>query len=110
MTEAEAKTKWCPFARQMVTIDSPPGNPLQGYSANRFDGNRMSLCIGSGCMAWVETHVRRTWLVQAKGPHASWEEWMWDPKSRKEYEHLPVKPGIVEPHGRCGLVTGDPRK
>jgi len=59
MTEDEAKTKWCPFARQMVSIDeemSGRKSPVAIASANRFDVNKMSICLGSGCMAWRETH------------------------------------------------------
>ena len=59
MTEDEAKTKWCPFARSMVTIDGHADaaktvktGPIAVASANRFEGNLMALCVGSGCMAW----------------------------------------------------------
>ena len=55
VSEDEAKTKWCPFARQMVTIESG-GGAITGAvavgSANRFEGGKGSLCLGSGCMAW----------------------------------------------------------
>lgn len=48
MTEDEAKTKWCPFARV-----APPGNGGNRYS---FDTDTMSgpyaRCLGSLCMAW----------------------------------------------------------
>src|ERR1700753_3077279 len=56
MTEDEAKTKWCPFARSMISIENR-GNPLAVASANRFPGDtsgseKGSLCVASGCMAW----------------------------------------------------------
>lgn len=38
MTEDEAKTKWCPFAR---VVDSARGTDGEG-----------ARCIGSACMAW----------------------------------------------------------
>jgi hypothetical protein len=49
MTEEEAKTKWCPFARLTFSTE--------GFAAgNRFDdcawAEKRALCIGSACMAW----------------------------------------------------------
>lgn len=54
MTEEEAKAKWCPFARQMVQIDSKgtTNGPIAIGSANRFAAAEGSLCFGAGCMAW----------------------------------------------------------
>ena len=52
LTEEEAKTKWCPFARVGVSEN------VSSHSANRtplggVDGlNNANLCIGSDCMAW----------------------------------------------------------
>lgn len=45
MTEDEAKTKWCPFAR----TPQP-----QNYAANRTPKGSFinSKCLGSECMAW----------------------------------------------------------
>lgn len=59
MTEEEAKTKWCPFARV-------PGISLGGHgiAINRStedDPKQKSLtpkCIGSDCMAWREDLTR----------------------------------------------------
>lgn len=46
MTEAEAESKWCPFARPDMTHITPnrdyDGRPTQG-----------AYCIASHCMAWV---------------------------------------------------------
>lgn len=50
MTEDEAESKWCPFAR--VALD------VTGGSFNRWTGGEAvgetspSLCIASACMAW----------------------------------------------------------
>lgn len=74
MTEDEAKTKWCPFAR----VEGPwnGGSPTinRGVHDAEYDeednrlperpGSRLppqSLCIASACMAWrtrsIRTHV-----------------------------------------------------
>ena len=49
MTEEEAKTKWCPFARaQTADTDAAP-------AVNRTLRGGIDLgchCIGSACMAW----------------------------------------------------------
>lgn len=62
MTEDEAKTKWCPFAR--VEGDEGDGLPAsnrnarpkgeQGAPAFTFPA---SLCIASACMAWRTRHM-----------------------------------------------------
>jgi hypothetical protein len=57
MTEDEAKTKWCPFVRQIGTLRNSQSNEVFATgSQNR--GHQMGgalhncMCIGSGCMAW----------------------------------------------------------
>ncbi len=49
MTEAEAKTKWCPFA--MTFGDK---GVLAGNRANAGGLPTGSMCIGSECMAWCK--------------------------------------------------------
>lgn len=56
MTEQEAKTKWCPFAR----VAGVRGSEAQGCSWNRYPGEGLkadhpALCLGPGCMAWRRT-------------------------------------------------------
>lgn len=46
MTEDEAKTKWCPFARRLFDW-----NEETSYN-RRKDDTPGSLCIASACMAW----------------------------------------------------------
>lgn len=54
MTEDEAKTKWCPFARVGAPVDSIAA----GCSTNRWPGDDSVgpgspyLCIAADCMAW----------------------------------------------------------
>ena len=51
LTEDEAKTKWCPFARESYSADHKGG--VATATANRFTGlNDYSRCIASQCMAW----------------------------------------------------------
>lgn len=57
MTEDEAKTKWCPFARKPWTsYDATP----QGVNRARDGAKAVKCnCLASGCMAWrVETEAR----------------------------------------------------
>jgi hypothetical protein len=53
LTEEEALTKWCPFARFKFagTSDNPSANREGGPSMNPWlkEGTR---CLASGCMAW----------------------------------------------------------
>lgn len=56
MTEDEAKTKWCPFARTVTVTD---GEVVPGTSGNRhhYESDIVSYdhpnnCIASECMAW----------------------------------------------------------
>lgn len=67
MTEEQAKTKWCPFARE-ITLDADPSpaplKPDMGpfniinhqYGPKDSDAEQVyrSKCIGSACMAWRE--------------------------------------------------------
>jgi hypothetical protein len=52
LTEAEAKTKWCPFARV------GGGQGMDGSSYNRIEhhggdiSHTVATCLGSACMAW----------------------------------------------------------
>ena len=51
-TEAEAKTKWCPFAR-IAHVNAPTGGNRH-YSGVGAEENLglITRCIGSECMAW----------------------------------------------------------
>ncbi len=51
MTEDEAKTKWCPHARSLVTLNGENG-AIAVCSGNRFEGDNVVVCLASACMAW----------------------------------------------------------
>jgi hypothetical protein len=58
MTEAEAKTKWCPMARvddggrcsvnRLGPMNASIGEPIDDPAAN---------CLGSRCMVWCNGHA-----------------------------------------------------
>jgi hypothetical protein len=59
MTEEEAKTKWCPFARSHVSATiTRDRNPFQVAmtAVNRVENTdsppQYTFCLGSFCMAW----------------------------------------------------------
>jgi hypothetical protein len=65
MTEEEAKTKWCPFARVIALTENGrehhAGNRVREHNDGgisfRDDFNpRSARCIGSACMAWRWLH------------------------------------------------------
>jgi hypothetical protein len=53
MTEAEAKTKWCPFARVGVGAGAGMAGVNRPIYRNETVINATG-CIGSDCMAWRE--------------------------------------------------------
>lgn len=61
MTEEEAKTKWCPFARVVGSLGEIEGAAdLHIVTGNRNNPNgngptELPKCLGSGCMAWRHT-------------------------------------------------------
>ena len=67
LTEAEAKTKWCPFGRQVLRGDR--GIAYQGAPAgNRnSDDSARTNCIGSACMAWRFVFIDKSTSRRTKG-------------------------------------------
>jgi len=55
MTEEEAKTKWCPFAKVVMLPEGTAAVPM-GRKVTRDQDNAVRTigdhCIGSACMAW----------------------------------------------------------
>lgn len=84
MTEEEAKTKWCPFAR--VAKRDIPGRSYNRWAddwspAGAVDGAK---CVGSACMAWRNFPP---------------EEW-----GKDEPPYHPSNVGIQPTDGYCGLA------
>ena len=88
MTEAEAKTKWCPFTlkRVMVMFDPSGGEQTVKQAEDRANGSN---CLGSGCVMWRVTGARYTGReVAVRTP---------DGGGRIERE--------TEPEGTCALAN-----
>lgn len=103
MTEDEAKTKWCPFAR-MKMADRMQGNspvcvePQTTFNRIAVNGRAepmlasQSLCLGSQCMAW-------RWI---KSPDIVRElKEMWRESTPPERHH---EADSLSPMGFCGLA------
>ena len=55
MTEEEAKTKWCPFARSRIFASETIGNrPFPGTGPEDLP-HAECLCFGSMCAAWRQS-------------------------------------------------------
>lgn len=73
MTEEEAKTKWCPFARVVQPAGdwapAPAGNrEIMGGAVGALNG--ANLCIASACMAWRwEYAPDGSFNTRMEGPH-----------------------------------------
>ena len=52
LTEAEAKTKWCPFVRGVSIGDERTGEIMSNRGEGLLSEPSHVRCIGSGCMAW----------------------------------------------------------
>lgn len=76
MTEAEAKTKWCPFTRT-------PASVLGRNDASLERNTASAKCIASACMAWRWIDTGFKW--EGRGPRPA------------------VQPGKIG-SGYCGLA------
>lgn len=97
MTEDEAKTKWCPFARAPLGVDGqvPVGASVVGRRTTG-EPDAACLCIGSACMAWRWTAKPRT------GRYHEVEDFT--VSSGRRREALPDEVG----DGYCGLAGSQP--
>lgn len=109
ITEAKAKTKWCPFSRKAVTLDTPAGRSLAVASANRDkNDNIITACMASACMAW-------RWESDAglSGPHRvhpnvltdHWKGWTVTDDRPDEKGYVEISPpSSSRETGFCGLA------
>lgn len=61
MTEDEAKTKWCPFARMVDPNANPPEPVCNRWAPAEIDNAvipQAALCIASDCMVWRKQGLR----------------------------------------------------
>lgn len=73
MTEDEAKMKWCPQYREMLSTGDP--SSVTGTNNRPLDGRgnfrEETRCIGSACMAWRwhldELGNPREWVTEVPG-------------------------------------------
>jgi len=70
MTEKEAKSKWCPFARVAPQGNDGAANRWHAESPvvpwNDKDKDPHALCVASACMAW-RIEVRAWWRNEHGG-------------------------------------------
>lgn len=66
MSEQEAKTKWCPFARYGGAHGQHGNRTVEGSSMTA-DSHNVTRCIGSACMAWRGA----TQYMRVDGQHSS---------------------------------------
>lgn len=102
MTEAEALTRWCPFART-AAYDYDEEGRLTAVSINRDyspDIQGHCLCIASACMMW-QTYESETYLPPTVNPPDS-EGWaaIAIPSNVTAGEQR-----WVRQEGRCGLAN-----
>lgn len=105
-TEAEALTKWCPFARVWA----------YGVSSNRDacapvgDGlNGASMCIGSACMAWqwydtTNFETANIHRMNERPDGDGWEVELSD-VGREKYDLKSQWKRPIERRGFCGLAA-----
>lgn len=103
MTEEEAKTKWCPFARIFPAgefYQSTNGADLPSLTAD--DMRPLSRCIASACMAWRWGEDERGEILEEKaavpGTYLPGPDWDFD---------LPRDAWVLRArirHGHCGLA------
>lgn len=102
MTEEEAKTKWCPMARESGAESSVFWNKPLAW-LNRYLGmseddarDKAHLCIGSACMAWRWTAFSQ-YSVYPYASRALAEEHI---EGIKEFD----PPELPQIGGYCGLA------
>jgi hypothetical protein len=101
MTEAEAKTRWCPFVRLTDGTSMYFTNRGEKFGGNTGkNGADAALCLGSACMAWRVATGPSRWSVTRNGET---QEYHWNPTGFEGYEKATITP-IDNNIGYCGLA------
>lgn len=110
MTEAEAKTKWCPHVRYLATFRSDDGKLETAGCFNRGgadSGLEKSRCIASECMAWQfkdRQYSRDTELwsrSKNQRVNSGWhDDTYWKPVGEKADKEPPPAIGFCGAFGR----------
>jgi hypothetical protein len=101
MTEEEAKTKWCPFARIVAQEDDEILAHQAAFNRVAYRGHVQDVsttrCIASACMAWRwRDSPYATRQIESGGEKIAEGKWKhWDIK-----ETVPA----AERSGHCGLA------
>jgi hypothetical protein len=106
MTEDEAKTKWCPFARQPGKARTADGD-IFTVAVNRpplhmaMEG--APRCIGSDCMAWRTDEVMGPQRVHPNVLFDHWKGWSVTNSEPDENGYVEIKAPLPA-GGYCGLA------
>lgn len=104
VTEAEAKTKWCPFARgSFVMVGNSPASVNRNLSGEASSG---ASCIGSDCMAWRWNAFMRSNRVHPDVVKNYTERGLYrqTDAAPDAQGFVEVVPDMTKQTGSCGLV------
>ena len=119
LTEEEATSRWCPFARVALGGRLPTSmNRVQEIGRVNDDATVTrgavtlpggAYCIASKCMAWAPQPEKKILLVKMNAD-TPWEQYSWDPRNsererdKRDYATAEYR-DIVERVGSCGLCS-----
>lgn len=107
MTEEEALTKWCPFAR----VGNASGCNRYPMENDLYKGEAFAKCVGSVCMAWQSDGADRGEILERHralpGSHRpAGPDWGYLPVDEKGGDWVRFGPP-TKIFGHCGLA-GNP--
>lgn len=105
ITEAAAKTKWCPFVQVAAASLDTHAFTNREIAIGDLPQGEASRCIGSACMAWRELHPRET-REDHSGAGAFMAKIACDIRRTVRREGGPGSLGhlIIDATGFCGLA------
>ena len=98
LTEAEAKTKWCPFARSQDTIDNGEVSTPVTVNRNSMGPDPWCRCLASACMAWRWTPTQWEWADGDAVPEGA--GWVSHSSADERFRWKRARPR----DGYCGLA------